>query len=105
MHRKQTKTIIRKMETVQFIQTTPAQLQAMILEGVRAELKELKKDFQPKEPTEYLTRKEVQKMLNINMSTLHHWTKQGKLKAYGIGARIYYKRHEVDSALIRLKEG
>lgn len=93
------------MEAVQFIQTTPAQLQTMILEGVRAELKELKKDFQPKEPTEYLTRKEVQKMLNINMSTLHHWTKQGKLKAYGIGARVYYKRQEVDNALIRLKEG
>ena len=92
------------MEAVQFIQTTPAQLQTMILEGVRAELKELKKDFQPKEPTEYLTRKEVQKMLNINMGTLDNWTKQGKLKAYGIGARIYYKRHEVDNALIRIKE-
>lgn len=96
------------MAQLEFIQVTPQQLRDFLsdcLSDINRKLDGIKKDFQPKEPTEYLTRKEVQKMLNINMSTLHHWTKQGKLKAYGIGARIYYKRHEVDSALIRLKEG
>ena len=88
---------------IQFIQITPAELKELIRETIRCEFIEFAKDFQPKEPTEYLTRKEVVKMLNINMSTLHHWTKQGKLKAYGIGARIYYKRHEVDKALETFK--
>ncbi|WP_311327222.1 helix-turn-helix domain-containing protein [Capnocytophaga sputigena] len=88
---------------IQFIQITPVELKELIRETIRREFIEFAKDFQPKEPTEYLTRKEVQKMLNINMSTLHHWTKQGKLKAYSIGARIYYKRHEVDKALETFK--
>lgn len=88
---------------IQFIQITPVELKELIRETIRREFIEFAKDFQPKGPTEYLTRKEVQKMLNINMSTLHHWTKQGKLKAYSIGARIYYKRHEVDKALETFK--
>lgn len=88
---------------IQFIQITPVELKELIRETIRRKFIEFAKDFQPKEPTEYLTRKEVVKMLNINMSTLHHWTKQGKLKAYGIGARIYYKRHEVDEALETFK--
>ena len=88
---------------IQFIQITPAELKELIRETIRREFIEFAKDFQPKEPTVYLTRREVQKMLNINMGTLDNWTKQGKLKAYGIGARIYYKRHEVDEALEAFK--
>ncbi|ACU92407.1 DNA binding domain protein, excisionase family [Capnocytophaga ochracea DSM 7271] len=88
---------------IQFIQITPVELKELIQETIKCAFREFAKDFQPKEPTEYLTRKEVVKMLNINMSTLHHWTKQGKLKAYSIGARIYYKRHEVDEALETFK--
>ena len=88
---------------IQFIQITPVELKELIQETIKCAFREFAKDFQPKEPTEYLTRKEVVKMLNINMSTLHHWTNQGKLKAYGIGARIYYKRHEVDKALETFK--
>ena len=57
---------------IQFIQITPTELKELIRETIRREFIEFAKDFQPKEPTEYLTRKEVVKMLNINMSTLHH---------------------------------
>ena len=58
---------------IQFIQITPAELKELIRETIRREFIEFAKDFQTKEPTVYLTRKEVQKMLNINLSTLHHW--------------------------------
>ena len=87
------------MDTIQFIQTSPEQLQAAIIEGVRKELNELKKEFQPKEPTVYLSRHEVKQMLGINLTTLNNWTKKGILTAYGIGGRIYYKRHEVEEAI------
>lgn len=90
------------MQAVQFIQVTPEQLQATILEGVKKQLTELKKEFQPKEPTEYLTRSEVAEMLKIDLSTLFNWTKKGKLKAHGIGARVYYKRSEIESAIVGL---
>ena len=91
------------MGTVQFIQTTPQQLQEAIVNGVKLQLDELKKNFQPKEPTEYLTRTEVKILLKIDLSTVHNWTKKGKLKSYGIGGRIYYKRYEIENAIIELK--
>ncbi|WP_455004964.1 helix-turn-helix domain-containing protein [Capnocytophaga gingivalis] len=91
------------MDAIQFIQTSPEQLQAAIIEGVRKELNELKKDFQPKEPTVYLSRQEVKQMLGINLTTLNNWTKKGILISYGIGGRVYYKRHEVEKAIIQLQ--
>lgn len=49
---------------------------------------------------ELLTREETAKLLRVNVTTLWHWTKKGKLIAYGIGNRAYYKRGEVMSALV-----
>jgi hypothetical protein len=90
------------MESIQFIAITPEELKTEILQGVKNQLDQLKKDFQPKEPTEYLTRNEVAEMLKIDLSSVHNWTKKGKLKPYGIGSRVYYKRVEVEQALIEL---
>ena len=90
------------MEQIQFIQTSPEELQQSFAEILDARLEALKKEFQPKEPTAYLTRSEVAKMLQIDISTLHHWTKRGKLNSYGIGGRsgrVYYKRHEIEAAI------
>ena len=81
---------------------TPEQLQNEISKGVKNELEQLKKDFQPKQPSEYLTRNEVAEMLKIDLSSVHNWTKKGKLKAYGIGGRVYYKRDEVENSIIEL---
>ena len=91
------------METIQFIQTSPEQVTDVILQGFRKEIEKLKKDFQPKEPTEYLTRNELKDLLKCDLSTIHNWTVKGKLKAYGIGNRVYYKRSEIESAIISLK--
>ncbi len=90
------------MDAIQFIQVTPDQLQNAIIAGVRMELQQLQAYFQPKEPTELLTRAEVKDLLKVDMSTLHLWTKKGKLQAYGIGNRVYYKRHEIENNLIAL---
>jgi excisionase family DNA binding protein len=86
-------------QTVQFISTSPEQIQDAILAGMRAELEILKREFQPKEPTEFLTRNEVRDLLKVDLSTVHNWTKRGKLRAYGLGNRVYYKRNEIESAL------
>lgn len=90
------------MQTVQFIGTTPEQLQQAITDNVKGQLEELKKSFQPKTPEEYLTRTQTAKLLNINLSTLYLWTKKGILQSYGISGKVYYKRSEVESALIEL---
>ena len=91
------------MEGIQFIATTPEQLRQDIKEDVKSQLDDLKSNFQPRQPEELLTRKEVAELFKINLSTLHHWTKKSKLKAYGISGRIYYKRSEIESSLIKIE--
>lgn len=92
------------MKSIQLIELTPEQLQTAIIDGVKTQLNELKKSFQPKEPTEYLTRSEVAELLKIDLSTVHNWTRKGRLTSYGIGSRIYYKRKEVENAIVKLNQ-
>lgn len=87
------------MESIQFLQITPEQLQKAILDGVKEQLDQLRQEFQPKQPEEYLTRHEVKTFLKINLSTVHHWTKSGNLQAYYLGNRVYYKRSEIEQKL------
>lgn len=75
---------------------TPDQLTETILEGVRSILKDVNK---PQPENKYITREQVCDLLRIDKSTLWNWTKKGKLKSYGIGARVYYKLHEVEFAI------
>lgn len=92
-----------KMSSVtQLHNTTPEQLQEAILKGVKSQLEQLKREYQPKEPEEYLSRSEVAKMLKVDISTVHNWSKSGKLQRHGIGNRVYFKRSEVERAIIQL---
>ena len=88
---------------IQLIQLTPNELQNAIIEGVNKQIEELKDHFQPKEPTELLTRAETSELLKVNLTTLWNWTKQNKLVSYSIGNRVYYKRAEVLNAIVELK--
>lgn len=93
------------MDTVQFIQTTPQQLADLITEGVRIQLQEFKKNLDNQQANdELLTREETCKFLSIDSSTLWAWTNKGKVKAYGISARRYYKRSELLESLKLLKK-
>lgn len=46
-----------------------------------------------------LTCKQAVDFLQITSPTLRKWTKEGLLRAYSLGGRIYYKQHEVIEAL------
>ena len=92
------------MQQVQFIQITSEELQHAIIEGVKTQLEDLKKHFEPKTPTEYLTRYEVADLLSVDVSTVHNYTKRKLLTSYGIGSRVYYKRAEVENAVIKLNK-
>lgn len=90
------------MKQLQFVATTPQQFRNDINNDVKTLLEDLKKSFQPKRPDELLSRSETAKLLKVNLSTLYLWTKKGKLKSYGISGKVYYKRSEIESALIEL---
>ncbi len=53
--------------------------------------------IQPANPL--LTRDEVCELLSFNKTSLWKHTKSGRLKSYGIGNRVYYKRDEVLEAV------
>lgn len=92
------------MKSLQFIQTTPEQLVKLISDGVKIQLKEFQKELSSQTTNdELLTRTQTCELLQIDSSTLWHWTNKGKVKAYGISNRRYYKRSEILGSLIQLK--
>ena len=88
------------MQTIQL--ELPEETKKLIL-SLKDDVREIKTNLQPKEPTKYMTRQEVADMLSVNLSTVHNYCKKGILKPYGIGSRVYFKRMEVEDAIVELK--
>lgn len=81
------------------------QLQQIIGTSVRNGIQELQKQLQSKDNSEELmSREETCQFLKVDSSTLWAWTNKGKVKAYGIGSRRYYKRSELLDCLTLLKK-
>ena len=82
---------------------TPEALAELIKDGVKSQLDDFKKDFQTNNIDELLTREQTCEFLQIDSSTLWHWTNKGRVLAYGIGNRRYYKKSELLESLKPLK--
>ena len=82
------------------------QTKLLSLEEILLEMKSSFKPPMPTEPTEYLNRKEVAELLKINPSSVFNWTKNGTLRSYQMEGtqRVYYKRKEIDEAMVELKK-
>jgi excisionase family DNA binding protein len=91
------------MSEITIIQASSKQIEDAIIKRFQIEIEKLKEHFKPKEPDEFMTRKEVAILLKCDLSTVHNWTVKGKLKPYGIGNRVYFKRNEILESLIPLK--
>jgi hypothetical protein len=87
------------MKAIQFVGYDPETFQAEITANVKSQLDAFLKHFTPKQPNEYLTRAEVAKMFNVDISTVSNWQKSKKLKPRGIGARVYFLRSEVEASV------
>lgn len=76
-------------------------------DGIEKQIADLKKTLLREEPVEYLTRKETADLLRVDLSTLWKWHKDEKLIPFGIGNKVYYKRADIQAAMICLnkKEG
>lgn len=66
------------------------------------QIQEIKASLTLATATEYLTRAEVAKLLKCDISTVHNWTKKGKLIAYTKGNRVYYKLSEIEESMVPL---
>ena len=73
------------------------------LDDIQNQINELSKSLQLKAADEYLTRTEAAEMLKCDISTIHNWTKKGKLIAHKLGNRVYYKSSQIESVMIPFK--
>ena len=84
---------------------TVDELNQLIGTSVKNGITELHHEFQAKHQSEeLLTRDQACQFLKIDSSTLWAWSLKGKVKAYGIGARRYFKRSELLESLTLLKK-
>ena len=88
--------LLQNLDTVDLTQ--------LIKDGVKSQLEDFKKEINTHNPDELLTREQTCKFLQIDSSTLWHWTNKGKVIAYGIGNRRYYKKAELLESLQQLKK-
>jgi hypothetical protein len=51
---------------------------------------------------ELMTRKQTAEYFKCDISTIHLWTKKGKLTKHCIGNRVYYKRSEITQNMTKL---
>lgn len=84
--------------------TSKDELILNIIKGVENKLNEFERNFQPKEPTTWLTKKEVSTILSISIVTIDDWSKKGILNPYRIGNRIRFKRIEVENSLTNINK-
>jgi excisionase family DNA binding protein len=78
------------------IPTTPEQLAELIRNSVTEAVAHILK---PPAPDRYLSRAEVAAELGVSKVTVWKATREGRLKAHRIGARVLYKHSEVLAAL------
>ena len=90
-------------ESILLQNVSPERLTELIEDGIKSQIKDLKKEISTHDPNELLTRTETCKYLQIDSSTLWHWTNKGKVIAYGIGNRRYYKKGELLKCLIPIR--
>ncbi len=81
---------------------SPDELKQIIREILKEEFIDFKKNFFHKDSDILLTREEACKLLKIKKTSLWKWTKNGKLKSYGLGNRCYYKKEELLNSIISL---
>lgn len=75
-----------------------------LFKSVNSQIEDIKKNINSQGSDVLLTREETCKYLQIDSSTLWHWTNKGKVIAYGIGNRRYYKKAELLQSLKPLKK-
>lgn len=90
-------------KTLQFIQTTPQELSELIKDEIKTLIEDLKSNLSIQNQDELLSREQTCKFFQIDSSTLWHWTNKGRVKAYAICGRRFYKKSELLDALTLVK--
>ena len=81
-----------------FINLEIEDFEDLIRNCIREELKEMTNN---NENADLMKANEVCEYLRISKVTLYKWLKQGKITGYHLGTRLFFKKTDVDNALIK----
>ena len=91
------------MQQIAITQLTPQDLKQLIKEAIQQERASYDDSLSNTEVDRLNSRgKTAKDILDVDLSTLHRWTQQGKIKAHAIGNRIYYKDSSIEEALVEI---
>ena len=92
------------MQQIAITQLTHQDLKQLIKEVIQEELASFEESLSHTEVDRLNSREKTAKdVLDVDLSTLHRWTQQGKIIAHAIGNRIYYKDSSIKEALVEIK--
>lgn len=92
------------MDKLVISQFSKEELQEILLKPILGRIEKIEADFEKSNIDPVFTREQTAKRFNVDLSTLHRWTKQGKIVSHAIGSRIYYKECSIQGALIKIKK-
>lgn len=92
------------MESTILHHLTPEELSSQFLE-IKKQLAEIKENFQPIKPNEYIPKNTLAEMLDVHITTIDNWTKKGLLKPLGIGHRVYFLRSDIEKTITQINAG
>lgn len=93
------------MENSILLQNVSAeQLEYLIGNVFDTKFKDFQNNFNTHNPDELLSREQVLELLQINASTLYHWTNKGRITVYKFANKCYYKKAELIAGLTPLKK-
>ena len=90
------------MEKLILSQFSKEELQEILLKPILGRIEKIETEFEKSNTDLVFTREQTAKRFNVDLSTLHRWTRQGKISAHAIGARIYYKESSIQDAFIKI---
>jgi hypothetical protein len=89
------------MNTIQLIQINHNELISLISEAIKKEFQNFKPSINEssKKEDEYLTRKSASRFLNVSLTTINQWQKQGIITRYKLGNKNFYKKSELEATI------
>ncbi len=87
------------MNTTMLHGISPDELTEKILNGVKLQMEQFKKEIETPEKNEFMSRQETATFLKISLFCLHDWVKIGILKPLKMGNRTYFERKEIENKL------
>ena len=91
------------MNSFQVLQLTHKELAEIVSNVISERFNELKSilsdNISKRDEEEYLTRKSASCFLNVSLTTINQWQKQGIITRYKLGNKNFYKKSELLSKI------